>query len=73
MVKKEYSPGDAAQKNMFILVEAGILCVCAQQHIWSIRSMSKASVRIPWISSRAVGNAAFMLVREVSVRVAIVY
>jgi hypothetical protein len=73
VVKKEYSPGDAAQNNMFILVEAGILCVCAQEHIWNIRLMSDASVGIHWIGSGAVRNAAFMLVREVSVRVAMVY
>jgi hypothetical protein len=72
VVKTEYSLGDAAQNNMFILVEAGVLCVCAQRHIWSIRSMSDVSVGIPWIGSGAVGNAAFMLVREVSVRVAMV-
>jgi hypothetical protein len=35
--------------------------------------MSDASVGIPWIGSRAVGSAAFMLVRKVSVRVAMVY
>ncbi len=73
MVKKEHSPGDAAQNNMFILAEAGVLCFCAQRHIWSIRSMSDGSVGIPWIGSGEVGNAAFMLVREVSVRVAMVY
>ncbi len=73
MVKKEYSPGDAVQNNMFILVEAGVLCVCVQRHIWSIRSMSDTSVGIPWIGFGAVGNAAFMLVREVSIRVAMVY
>ncbi len=73
MVKKEYRPGDAVQNNMFILVKAGVLCVCTQQHIWSIRPMSDASVGIPWIGSGAVGNAAFMLVREVSIRVAMMY
>ncbi len=73
MVKKEYSPGDAVQNNMFVLVEVGVLCVCAQQHIWSIRSMSDTSVGISWIGSGAVGNAAFMLVREVSIRVAMAY
>ncbi len=73
MVKKEYSPGDAGQNNMFILVEAGILCVCVQQHIWSIRLMIDASVGIPRIGSGAVGNTAFMLVKKVSVRVAMVY
>jgi hypothetical protein len=58
---------------MFILVEAGVLCVCVQQHMWSIRLMSDASVGIPWIGSGAVGNAALMLVREVSIRVDMVY
>jgi hypothetical protein len=72
VVKKEYSPGDAAQNNMFILAEGGVLCVCAQRCKVSIRLISDASVRIPWIGSGAVGNAAFMLVREVSVRVAMV-
>ena len=36
--------------------------------MWSIRSISDASVGIPWIGSGAVGKTAFMLVREVSVR-----
>ncbi len=58
---------------MFILVEVCVLCVCMLRHIWSIRSMSDASVGIPWIGSGAVGNAAFMLVREVSVRVDMVH
>ena len=37
--------------------------------MWSIRSTRDASVGIPWIGSGAAGKAAFMLVREVSVRV----
>jgi hypothetical protein len=36
--------------------------------MWSIRLIRDASVGIPWIGSGAVGKAAFMLVREVSVR-----
>jgi hypothetical protein len=37
--------------------------------MWSIRSISDASVGIPWIGSGAAGKAAFMLVREVFIRV----
>jgi hypothetical protein len=37
--------------------------------MWSIRSIRDASIGIPWIGSGAVEKAAFMLVREVSVRV----
>jgi hypothetical protein len=36
--------------------------------MWSIRLIRNASLGIPWIGSGAVGKAAFMLVREVSVR-----
>jgi hypothetical protein len=36
--------------------------------MWSIRLIRDASVGIVWIDSVAVGKAAFMLVREVSVR-----
>jgi hypothetical protein len=36
--------------------------------MWSIRSIRDASLGIPWIGSSAAGKAAFMLVREVSVR-----
>jgi hypothetical protein len=36
--------------------------------MWSIRSIRNASLGIPWIGSSAAGKAAFMLVREVSVR-----
>ena len=32
-VKKEYRSGDAAQKSMFIVVEAGVFCVCEQRHM----------------------------------------
>ncbi len=37
--------------------------------MWSIRSIRDASVGIPLIGSGAAGKAAFMLVREVSIRV----
>jgi hypothetical protein len=37
--------------------------------MWSIRLIRDASVGIPWIRSGAAGKAAFMLKREVSVRV----
>ncbi len=53
---------------MFILSEAGVFCVCNQQHMWSIRSIRDTSLGIPWIGSSAAGKAALMLVREVSVR-----
>jgi hypothetical protein len=53
---------------MFILSEVGVFCVCKQQHMWSIRSIRDASLGIPWIGSGAARKAAFMLVREVSVR-----
>ena len=36
--------------------------------MWSIRSIRDASLGIPWIGSSAARKAAFMLVREVSVR-----
>ncbi len=51
---------------MFIVAEAGVVCVCEQRQMWSIRSMRDASVGIPWIGSGAAGKATFMLVREVS-------
>jgi hypothetical protein len=53
---------------MFILPQAGVFCVCEQQHMWSIRLIRDASLGIPWIGSGAAGKVAFMLVREVSVR-----
>jgi hypothetical protein len=37
--------------------------------MWSIKLIRDASVGIPWIGSSAAGKAAFMLVREVSVKV----
>jgi len=52
---------------MFIVAEAGVFCVCEHWQICSIRSMSNASVGIPWMGSGAAGKAAFMIVREVSV------
>ncbi len=36
--------------------------------MWSIRLISDARVGISWSGSGAVGKAAFMLVREVSIR-----
>jgi hypothetical protein len=51
---------------MFIVVEAGVFCVCEQRQMWSIRLMRDASVGILWIGSGNAGKAAFMLVREVS-------
>jgi hypothetical protein len=36
--------------------------------MWSIRLIRDASLGIPWIGSGAAGKAAFLLVREVSVR-----
>jgi len=67
VVKKEKRPGDAAQKNMFIVAEAGAFCVCKQRQMWSIRSMRDVSVGIPWMGSGTAGKAAFMLVREISI------
>ncbi len=66
-MKYEYRSGDAARNIMFIVAEAGVFWVCKQQHMCIIRSIRDARVGIPWIGSGAVGNAAFMLVREVSV------
>ncbi len=40
--------------------------------MWSIRLLRDGSVGIPWIGLGAVGKAAFMLVREVSIRADIV-
>jgi hypothetical protein len=36
--------------------------------MWSIKSIRDGSLGIPWIGSGAAGKAAFMLLREVSVR-----
>ncbi len=60
--------GDAARNSMFIVAEAGVFCVCKQRHICIIRLIRDTRVGIPWIGVVAVGKAAFMLVREVSVR-----
>jgi hypothetical protein len=63
-----YRSGDAARKIMFIVAEAGVFWVCKQGHICIIRLIRDARVEIAWIGVGAVGEAAFMLVREVSVR-----
>jgi hypothetical protein len=68
LVKYEYRSGDAARNSMFIVAEVGVFWVCKQQHICIIRSIRDARVGIPWIGVAAVGKAAFMLVREVSIR-----
>jgi hypothetical protein len=41
--------------------------------MWSIRLISDASMGIPWMGSGAVARAALMLVREVSIRVVMVF
>jgi hypothetical protein len=53
---------------MFIVAEAGVFWVCKQWHICIIRSIKDARVGIPWTGAGAVRKAAFMLVREISVR-----
>ncbi len=68
MVKYKYRSGDAARNSMFIVAEASVFWVCKQQHMCIIMSIRDTRVGIPWIGSGAVGKAAFMLVREVSVR-----
>ncbi len=68
LVKYEYRSGNAARNNMFIVAEAGVFWVCKQQHICIIRLIWDARVGILWIGVGAVGKAALMLVREVSVR-----
>ncbi len=67
-MKYEYRSGDAARNSMFIVAEAGVFWVCEQWHICIIRSIRDMRVEIPWIGVGALGKAAFMLVREVSVR-----
>ncbi len=67
-MKYKYRSGDAARNSMFIVAEAGVFWVCKQQYICIIRSIRDTRVRIPWIGVGAVGEAAFMLVREVSIR-----
>jgi hypothetical protein len=66
-VEYKYRSGDAARNSMFILAEAGVFWVCKQWHICIIKSIRDARVGIPWIGVGAVGKAAFMLVREVSI------
>ena len=68
LVKYKYRPGDAARNSMFIVAEAGVFWVCKQRHICIIRSIRDVRVAIPLIGVGVVGKAAFMLVREVSVR-----
>ena len=65
--KYEYRSGDAARNSIFIVAEAGVFWLCEQRHICIIRLIRDARVGIPWIGVGAVGKAAFMLVREVSV------
>ncbi len=67
MVNYEYRSGDAARNSMFIVGETGVFWVCKQWHICIIRLIRDARVEIPWIGVGAVGKAASMLVREVSV------
>ncbi len=68
MVKYKYRSGDATRNSTLIAAEADVFWVCKQWHICIIRSIRDARVGIPWIGVGAVGKAAFMLVREVSVR-----
>jgi hypothetical protein len=67
-VKHKYRSGDAAMNSMVIVAEAGVFWVCKQWHMCIIRLIRDARVGIPWIGSGAVGKAAFILVREVSIR-----
>ena len=67
MVNYKYRSGDAARNSMFIVAEAGVFWVCKQGHICIIRLIRDARVEIAWIGVGAVGEAAFMLVREVSI------
>ena len=52
---------------MFIVSKDGVLCVCEHWQMWSIRSIGDVNIGTPWIESGTVGNATFMLVREVSI------
>jgi hypothetical protein len=67
-VKYKYRSGDAARNSMFIVAETGVFWVCKQRHMCIIRLIRDARVGIPWIGVGAVEKAAFMLVREVSVK-----
>jgi hypothetical protein len=68
-MKYKYRSGDAARNSMFSVAEAGVFWICEQRHMCIIRSIRDARVGIPWIGLGAVGKAAFMLAREVYVRV----
>jgi hypothetical protein len=67
-MKYKYRLGDAARNSMFIVAEGGAFWVYKQWHMCIIRSIRDAGVGIPSISAGSVGKAAFMLMREVSVR-----
>jgi hypothetical protein len=58
---------------MFIVAEVGVFCLWEHWHMWNIRPISDASVGISWTGSGAVRKAAFMLLREVSARVVMVF
>ncbi len=68
MVKYKYRSGNAARNSVFIVAEAGVFWVCKQRHMCIIRLIRDARVGISWIGVGAVGKAAFMLMREVSIR-----
>ena len=68
MVKYDYRSGDATRNSMFIVAEASVFWVCKQRYICIIRLIRDARVGISCNGVGAVGKAAFMLVREVSVR-----
>jgi hypothetical protein len=68
-VKYKFRPGDAARNSMFIVAETGVFWICKQRHICIIRSIKNMRVGIPWIGVGAVVKVAFMLVREVFIRV----
>ena len=68
LVKYKYRSGDAARNSMFIVAKAGVFWVCKQLHMCIIRWIRDVRVGFPWIGVGAVGNATFLLVREVSIR-----
>jgi hypothetical protein len=57
-----------ARNSTFIVAETGVFWVCKQRHLCIIRLIRDARVEIPRIGVGAVGKAAFMLVREVSIK-----
>ncbi len=67
-MKYKYRSGDAARNSMFIVAEADVFWVCEKWHICIIRSIRDARVGIPCNGVGAVGKAAFMLLREISIR-----